>query len=235
MKKSNSQNPYFDTRGAESYEYVPEEINKIGALYKNEYAQTARSVNMEDINEVLGIKTEEDIKKKNANPIMGNTTQYGENYGPFEGHYTPSGWLNGKQTTTVQGKTNGYAFIIGGEGLPPEASNIAINMENTRVKAMLFDDVEVLGGKPYWLASRGVCGELDSDRAAFGLGRVDSDEGMTIAIVGDYDFTSVGGEYGDATGGAAVRPVVSLKSEITKNEVPKIADKTEENWGSIPR
>lgn len=104
---------------------------------------------MEDINQVLGIKTEEDIKKKNALPIMVGAIQYGENYGSFEGDYTPSGWLNEQQATTVQGKVNAYAFIIGGEGLPPEASNIAINLENTRAKAMLFDNIEPKAGNGF--------------------------------------------------------------------------------------
>ena len=220
-------NPYLHLGGAKAYEYGPNEMDKVGALYKNEYAQTARSVKMEDINQVLGIKTEEDIKEKNALPIMMNTTHYGENYGPIEGHYTPSGWINGKQTTTVQGKTNAYAFIIESEGMPPEASNIAINMENIRAKAMLFDNVETGQGKNYWLASRGVYAYPANTNAFFCLGGVGDGNGMMGAGSIVYIFNSNGNGNGY---GFAVRPVVSLKSEITKNEVPKIADKTEENW-----
>lgn len=38
MKKDNAKNPYFDMYGAEAYEYGPSEMDKVGALYKNEYA-----------------------------------------------------------------------------------------------------------------------------------------------------------------------------------------------------
>lgn len=50
---------------------------------------------------------------------------------------------------------------------------------------------------------------------------------MTYAGIVGYAFES-GGHEGDC--GLAVRPVVSLKSEITKNEISKITDKVEDNW-----
>ena len=206
-------------------------MDKIGALYKNNYAQNARSVNMEDINQALGIKTEEQKKEKNVLPMIANAIQYGEKYGPFANQWTPENWLKeGQPQSTVEGTVNGYAFAIGSEGLPPEDSNITVNIENARLKSMLFDNVEMRSGNAYWLASRGVFAISGDDYAGFGPGIVGFGVGMTLAGIGDGTFGS-GGYEDDVSGIAAVRPVVSLKSEITKNEVPKIADRTEPEGG----
>lgn len=233
MKKNSTKAKtlYFDIKGAEAYIYVPDEMDKIGALYKNNYAQNARSVNMEDINQALGIKTEEQKKEKNVLPMLADAIQYGEKYGPLANQYTPEDWLKeGKLQSTVEGTVNGYAFAIGSEGLPPEASNIAVNIENARLKSMLFDNVEMRTGNAYWLASRGVFARSGSVYAYFGPGIVYFLDGVTMASIGNGTFISYGDED-DCSGIAAVRPVVSLKSEITKNEVPKIADRTEPEGG----
>ena len=212
--------PYLYLNGAEAYVYGPDEMNNACAMYKNEYAQEARSVNMEDINQVLGIETEDKIKEYNVLPTNVNATQYGEEYGPFENIYTPETWLNGKQTTTVKGKTTAYAFVIGEEeGM--------IQIANTRAKAMLFDNVKYGQGKAYWLSSRGASAGSDGDYADFGPFDVSEGGGFLSAGSNIYTFDSDGLEDDNMF---AVRPVVSLKSYITKNEIARIPDKTEEEW-----
>ena len=217
--------PYLYLRGAEAYVYGPDEMNKACAMYKNEYAQEARSISIEDINQIAGIKTEGQIKEYNAFPAMGGATQYGEEYGPFENQYTPETWLNGKQETTVKGKTTGYAFMVGEQmdGAPFKM----LDIKNTRAKSMLFDNVEYGKGKAYWLASRGACAYPDDGFAGFYPGIVIDVGGVTMAGFGRDTFFSDGGEYNVWF---AVRPVVSLKSNITRNEISRIPDKTEEEW-----
>ena len=217
--------PYLYLYGAEAYLDGPEEMDKACEMYKNEYANKARSVNMEDINQVLKIEGEDDIKANNFQTMRG-AIQYGEKYGPYNyettgrNHYTPENWLNGKTATTVEGTVDGYSFFIGEEeGM--------LQMENTRAKSMLFDNIELGKGRAYWLASRGVFPDPGNDYANFGPGGVYEGEGMTNAGIGIGMFYSYGYENDI---GLAVRPVVSLKSEITKNEISRIPDKVEDNW-----
>ena len=155
--------------------------------------------------------------------------QYGEPYGPFENQWTPEDWLKtDKPTSTVSGTVNGYAYIIGDESIPSEMSEMVVMIENTILKNMLFENVEVETGKAYWLASRGVSAYSDDDYANFGPGFVYGGGGMTIAGFGYDAFHSDGGEY-DFSDGASVRPVVLLKSDITVEEIQKIADQPD-SW-----
>lgn len=59
----------------------------------------------------------------------------------------------------------------------------------------------------------------------FGVGSVYDRHEVGPKYMGLFD--SRGREYDYCAG---VRPVISLKSEITEKEVPKIADRTEETW-----
>ena len=224
-------NPYFDIKGAEGYLYAPDEMDAIGALFKNdEYAKEARSVNMYDINQALGITTDDQIKEKNFF-VMQGAIQYGENYGPFEGQWTPEDWLkSGQPTSTVSGPVTGYGYMIGNESLPPEYSAMTVNVENTRLRSMLFDNVEAQTGKAYWLASRGVYAYLGDDYAHFGPGIVYAGGGVTVAGIGGNTFGSDGDEY-VVSGGAAVRPLVVLKSDITKSEI-SIKEDQPDSWQS---
>ena len=81
-----------------------------------------------------------------------------------------------------------------------------------------------------WLASRGVYANSGYDYAYFGPGRVSALGGLAIAGFGYYTFYSYGSEN-DYSGGAAVRPVVILKSEITKSDIPIIEDQAD-SWQS---
>ena len=211
--------PYLYMKGAKSYLNAIDELNEIGALYKNEFATRARSVNMDDIDEITGVTTEEKIKEVNLDYYSGNK-QYGDSYS-FSNHYTPQSWING-ETTTVSGTVDGYLYSINSK---ISSDMPSVTVANTRAYEMLFNNVEYPTGKCYWLASRGVY--AGSSYAGFGPGDVYSVDGVPIAFSGGSMFGSVGGE---AESFGAVRPVVILKSEVTEDKVPKIDDKTETTW-----
>ena len=156
--------------------------------------------------------------------MMTGSLQYGETYN-FENHYTPESWLDGKKTTTVTGTVDGYAFII---NPPSEMGITSVTLEDERTYNLLFDNVEYGNtmGKPYWLASHGVC-TVSGGCAYFGPGVVDAVGGMTLAGTGSHMFYSNGYEDGL---GFAVRPVVILKSNVTEDSIHKIDDQTEEEW-----
>ena len=77
---------------------------------------------------------------------MEGSIQYKGTYGPFENQYTPESYLNGKTTTNVGGEVTGYAYMIGNDSLPPEYSAMTVNVENTRLRSMLFDNTEAQTG-----------------------------------------------------------------------------------------
>ena len=212
-------NPYFDIKGAEAYVYAPDEMDAIGALFKNDDAVKGRSVNIDDINQALGMTSDDQIIAKNFLAMQG-AIQYKGTYGPFENQYTPESYLNGKTKTTVKDNVSAYAFFIGNE-----AGQVSVN--NERLKEMLFDNVELGKGKAYWVAGRGACANVVNDFASFGPDAVFEDEGIVYAGFGYFTFLSYGDEVAR---GLAVRPVVSLKSEISEEQVPKIEDKVEEEW-----
>lgn len=216
------ENPYYYMYGANGYINAETELNNICALYKNDLAQTARSVTIEDINAVLGIKNDDDIKNANVFPMMNGSLQYGEQYS-FDNQYTPESWLNGKTRTTVSGTVDGYAFIIN----PPSESGInSVKLEDERLYSLLFDNVEYGSGRAYWLASRGVRTDSD-DCAFFGPGVVGTEGGMAFAGTGYgmFDSYGVGRNFG-----FAVRPVVVLKSNVTEDSIHKIDDQVETDW-----
>ena len=95
---------------------------------------------------------------------------------------------------------------------------------NTTLGSLLFDKTTDDGNyaKAYWLASPGVV--VISSVAGFGPGDVDD-----LAGTGGNDFYSGGIWNAD---GDAVRPVVSLKSDVTTAQVKKSANQgiTEDAW-----
>ena len=210
--------------------YAPDEMDKIGAIYKNEYAQEARSANINDINEALemtdGKGNLDANKMKPYNFLVAQgAIQYGETFGPFaENNWTPEAWISGKKPQeSLQDEVSGYAYFIG--EIPAEAGISAngVKVENETLRSMLFDNVEYETGNAYWLASRGVYAVSDDDSAYFGPGIVVSEDGLTVAGVGRCTFYSYGYEV-DNSGCAGVRPVVILKSDINKDQIQKVTE-----------
>ena len=217
---SGKNDPYLYLNGAEAYEYGPDAMdNAVKTIYGSlEHVSNARSVNMQDIDQALEITSDEQRKQYNAMASSG-VIQYQEPYGPFKNQYTPKGWLNGKQTETVQGNVSAYCYFIGNEeGM--------IQSANSKINKMLFDNVEYEKGKSYWLASRGAYAYADYSYAYFAPFAVYENEGMVYAGSG-CTFDSNGGENVFC---CAVRPVVSLESGVTSKDIPKVEDKKEETW-----
>lgn len=223
MKDNREQ--YVNT-GAKFYEYGPEEMDKACEIYRNNnYAiEDIRSVNIDDINQVLGIKTEDEIEKYNLGPMAsaGWYAQYGDIF-KFENQYTPESWLNGKQTTTVSGKVTGYLFFVMNERLeeiPEEPEEFSlISVKNTRAKNMLFDN------NNYLLADR--CVNSSDNFAEFGIRYVGTDEHGMWMVSWLELFNSDGSKEAYPIKSFQLRPVVILKSDITKDQISKVADKVE--------
>ena len=232
MKSNNTldskENPYLYLYGAKAYENGEKILGNICELYKTKdktgYISSARSINQKDIDKIVGLKSIAEIKNVNLVAYQGNKN-IGEEYS-FPDHYTPSSWLNGKTKTLVSGKVDGYGYTVNskmGEGAP----SVTVN---DRIFKMLFENTEfnfekpTTGGRRYWLASRSV-GSY-SGVACFCLGTAVTCDGVSYAV-SYYVFYSRGIE---GYGGFAVRPVVSLKSNVTNSQVPKITDKTETTW-----
>ena len=232
MKSNNTlggeENPYLYLYGAKAYENGKTILDNICELYKTKdktgYISSARSINQKDIDKVVGLKSIAEIKNVNLAAYQGNKN-IGEEYS-FPDHYTPSSWLNGKTKTLVSGKVDGYGYTVNskmGEGAP----SVTVN---DRIFKMLFENTEIdfekptTGGRRYWLASRSV--NIIFDYAFFCLGTAITDDGVSIADSNNM-FDSRGFEN---YCGCAVRPVVSLKSNVTNSQVQKITDKTEDTW-----
>ena len=225
-KETTSNNPYLMMYGAKSYTTGVDELDKICALYKNDLAIKARSVNMDDVNSITGITTEDKIKEVNLDPIMNSSAgakQYGDTYS-YTNKWTPEAWLADSENplATISGTVDGYFYAV---NAPSEAGIVSATVSDTRAYNLLFNNVEYGTGAAYWLASRGVLAR--SGYAYFGPSVVGSGGGLTYAGCGSIMFDSGGGEDDD---GFAVRPVVVLKSNVTAEDIQKIEDKTETTW-----
>ena len=218
--------PYLYMYGARAYLYGPDEMNKIGALYKNEYAEEARSISIDDINQALGI--EDNISEYNIVSVLtgGQAAELGYEYN-FSG-YTPHGWINGDERKNITGTADGYVYVIGDDEAGETQEMKTVSVTNERLKSMLFDNLSYGHGRDYWLASSGVLAHPSGGFADFTPFAVCERGGMTMAgFSGRCYFNSGGGGNG---GCYSVRPVVSLKSDVSEEQVPKIDDKEEENW-----
>ena len=225
---------YLYLSGAEAYEYGPEEMDNVCEMYKNSLAVKARSVNMNDIDEITGKTTNALREAVNFLTYMNNCKPLGTAYS-FEGHYTPARWIeigkadaDGSKGITVSGTTNGYAYVVAkteeekttleGQGKKP------VLLTNTKIYNMLFDKTKYGTEKAYWLASRGVVAR--SGIAGFGPGAVFSVGGLAQAVSCYYNFGSSGGSNYDSL---AVRPVVCLDPAVTVDQIQKIADQPD-SW-----
>lgn len=212
-RESNSafpENPYYYMYGAKGYINAEIELNNICALYKNDLAQTARSVTIEDINQVVGVTVDE-----TGRPSLDESGNYGKTYSYTNQYASPEDYLAGKRSNFSK-TSNFYGYM---------ANNPALTTAtDRRLYNLLFDNVEYGSGKPYWLASR--CVGADSGGAGFRVRCVNSDGSDTV--VDGYDLFDSNGNENDL--GFAVRPVVVLKSDVTEKSIHKIEEQIEERW-----
>ena len=213
-------NPYLYMKGAYSYVNCETMLNNICAIYSTELG-TARSMTIEDINKACGVKVENNTVYLASDTNKTNIDQaevLGQTYTYTASDYTPESYIDGKKNATA-GETvtaTGYYYDI--------TSMTGTKIGNTTLGSLLFDKTTSDGNyaKAYWLASPGV--DVNSSFAGFGPGGVDDGAGP-----GDGGFSSYGGWYANRN---AVRPVVSLKSDVTTAQVKKSANQgiTEDDW-----
>lgn len=212
--------PYLYMKGAYSYVNCETMLKNICAIYSNNYG-TARSITIEDVNKACGVKVEgntvyleSDANKTNIDKmgVLGNSYTYKSS------DYTPESYINGKSKATA-GQTvtaTGYYYDI--------TSMTGTKIGNTTLGSLLFNKTTDDGNyaKAYWLASPGVV--ANSGIAFFGPGLVD-----VYAATGYDCFDSSGRWRAHRCG---VRPIITLKSNITTAEVKKLDNQnvTEDTW-----
>ena len=212
--------PYLYMKGAYSYVNCETMLNNICAIYSTELG-TARSMTIEDINKACGVKVENNTVYLESDTSKTNIDQaevLGQTYNYTASDYTPESYIDGKKNATA-GETvtaTGYNYDI--------KSMTGTKIGNTTLGSLLFDKTTSDGNyaKAYWLASPGV--HVYSSFANFGPGGVGD-----FAGTGGNFFRSDGYWYADR---GAVRPVVSLKSDVTTAQVKKLANQsiTEDAW-----
>lgn len=220
-EKDYDKDPYLYMGKAECFANGERILNGISNIYvNNKYAEKGRSIKAEDINTLLGIEIangkvyeKQDSSKTNIDElrVMGNTYTY------KEGEYSPSSYLNHKKTAIENGEEtivgSGYVYGIG------KYKDMILG--KTTAGNLLFNSTnyDKNNSKAYWLANKGVD---VNNKAIYGLGVV------------FYDSVKIGNENYNSRGnwivqGFGVYPIVSLKSEITIDEI-QLVDGEEQQW-----
>ena len=226
--KRDGEEPYFHMDGAESYCYGEENLDRICKLYHNdEYASETRSMRTEDITRALGITIDKENNKAYKTTADGNRIEITSYYGDFgktytykSGDHAPENWLNEKGDTTQKRKKVGdtvegslYSIPITEESVVKQGSVLY----NMLFKATTESEN---WAKSYWLASPGV--HVTTSGVSFGIGEViDGD-----VSAGRGNFADFGGSLEK---NAAIRPLVSLKSDITVEQI-KVTTGSEPDW-----
>ena len=225
--------PYFYMRGSAGYINAENELNKISEIYGNgEYATGARSITIEDINKLTGYDPETDFTD-----AEGALNEYGNKMtikGNGDGTYSWSGATNGYEdgTFSEDHSDEGFYYIENNElkNIGTTDTNTEIELESGMYGYGAYDYVDEgsrvynkffnTEDKFYWLDSRAV--HVSSYNAYFNLRFVN--DGY---VNGGELFFSDGYEYGRYYG---VRPVVSLQSGVTEEEIAILGEQTEPIW-----
>ena len=201
--------PYFYLKGAKGYKNAEKELEKISKIYGHGVGATgARSLKIEDVNKICGVT----VGSKGLTPAVDELGNFGTTQSYTDQYASPEDYPGTKSNFS---KTSNAYFYQGNNSLLKTATN-------TRAYETIFFKKQT---KKYnWLASRSV--SVFSNCASFCVGVVsDGIAGVAIDV-----FSSNGDEYRN---GFAVRPVVSLKSDVTTDTIPKIADQEEQDWSGF--
>ena len=203
--------PYFYLKGAKGYINAEKELEKISKIYGNGVGATeARSLKIEDVNKICGVT----VRSNGLTPAVDVTRNFGRTKSYTNQYASPEDYLAGKRSNFS--KTSNVYYYTGNNSLLKTATN-------TRAYETIFFKKKT---KKYnWLASRYV--GVHSDYAGLCVGDVN------YGGAGVYNdvFNSDGCEREYSY---AVRPVVSLKSDVTTDIIPKIADQEEQDWSEFP-
>ena len=206
-------NPYFYLYGAKGYINAEKELEKISKIYGHGVGATgARSLKIEDVNKICGVT----VERYGLTPDVDELGDFGTTKSYTNQYASPEDYLAGK--TSNFSKTSNACYYKGNNSLLNTATN-------TRAYETIFFKKQTR--KYNWLASRSV--HVNSDGARFCVGCVSYGAVSNKSSFGM--FFSVGSEYSN---GYAVRPVVSLKSDVTTDIIPKIADQEEQDWSGFP-
>ena len=227
-----SDDPYLYLKGSTGYINAEDELYNISKIYGNgDFAEGARSITVEDVNKLTGYNPETDYTEAD-----GSIEEYGNEVtvkGNGDGTYSYSGANGVKGTFTGNHSTNGFSYIekesnqlknIGTTDATTEAKlksgyyyYDAIEMVNENIYNKFFDPT---GYKYYWLTSRAV--DVGSDYTAFDV------RSVNVGRVGAGALFYSDGDGNDYYFG--VRPVVTLKSDVTIEDIQKIGEQQEPTW-----
>ena len=204
-------NPYFYLYGAKGYINAEKELEKISKIYGHGVGATeARSLKIEDVNKICGVT----VRSNGLTPTVDASENFGTTKSYTNQYASPEDYLAGKKSNFSK-TSNAYSYK-GNNSLLKTATN-------TRAYETIFFKKQT---KKYnWLASRYV--GVHSDYAGLCVGNVN----YGGAGVHNDVFCSDGNER---YGGFAVRPVVSLKSDVTTDTIPKMEDQEEQDWSGFP-
>ena len=197
--------PYFYLYGAKGYINAETALERISKIYGHGVGATgARSLKIEDVNKICGVT----VGSKGLTPAVNESGDFGTTQSYTDQYASPEDYLAGKRSNFSK-TSNAYRY----EGY----NSLLKTATNTRAYETIFFKKQLQ--KWNWLASRSV--GVDSDCARFCVGYVNyGDAGMR-----NYVFRSYGGEYRSCGG---VRPVVSLKSDVSTDTIPKAENQNQE-------
>ena len=216
--------PYLYMKGAYAYENCKTMLKNICAIYSTDLG-TARSMTIEDVNKACGVVVDYDENKvylasDTSKTNIDQAGVLGKTYTYTASDYTPESYIDGKKNATAGETVTGTAYwydITSMKDKKVEGGDVTLG-------SLLFDKItdDDNYAKAYWLASPGV--DVYSSNAYFGPGGVGVNAGTGFLL-----FNS-DGIWG--AGRSAVRPVVSLKSDVTTAQVKKSANQsiTEDTW-----
>lgn len=220
--KKEGDDPYLYLASGEGYTYAVENLDNISNIYYNgEYAKEARSMRMEDITNALGITIDKENNKayKTADSTKAELPYqgfFGQTYTYKSGDYAPENYM-GTGSKRVGDKVEGTAYML-------PITEASVVEQDSKLYEVLFKGTTEAEryAKAYWLASPGVY-VYGSSYASFGPGVVF----MGFAAAGGNDVFYSNGDYCEYW--LAVRPVISLKSDITVEDI-KVINGAEEEW-----
>ena len=207
--------PYLYMGKAEGYTNSSRILNEISKIYINsELATDARSINAEDINTLIGVEVKNNMvyNKNNTSNNIDLIRNMGNVYSFNDSSFSAESYMSGKTA-----KQNGEESII--------CTNYSYRINNymeNEIGNMLFKGTRVEDNcaKSYWLDSNSIGA---SKYGIFSNGGVY----CNTVNLGMASFYSNGNWM---VYGLGVRPVISLKKDLTIDEIEILSNNDEENW-----
>ena len=199
--------PYLYLYGAKGYVNGNNVMDEIASMYTNENASNVRNLKIEDIYELIGLNSEEDMKKYD---LLGT---YGQDYSLVD-KYTPESYLNNKQKVTTTMKENTLLYYIN----VPEESEVPSLQVSQEI-------LNLIGGKMQNsnLSNKGYNSATGTLGWSYGQIVIDEEDGFRIGAMatasnGIYMFRADGIQY---VRELLVRPVAILNPTVTINDINK--------------